>query len=330
MKKRDELIWEKIALRLSNEELSESDNDIFVEWQGEDENNKKLFQTLNSVHLQSDDDAMKHKDEILNLTYSKMFSLSLTDSKSKKKGWLFTVSIAASLLLLLGLGGYVYLNNANQERLISYSCPAGQYSKKIVLPDNSEVILNSGSKLTYDEKNFSHKNRKVHLDGEAMFDVTHDEDCPFIVGVSCGQVKVLGTQFNVRSYKNEDQMQATLVRGSVEVTSKLTNEVIRIRPNEQATIVKSEGRLSVSQVNIDDYILWKDGWLQFQALPFKDIVFLLERNYNVKIDIENNNSNNQLFTGRFRRSENIEDVISVIQVYCKYQFKKVNNQYVIY
>jgi len=329
MKKRDDVIWEKIALSLSNEELSETDKKDLDDWQENDVENRKLHDILNGIHLYSEDDALTDKEEILNLTYSKMFSIIPSENKSRKKSRFILLSIAASILLLLSFGTYLFLKNQNNGNVLSYYCAAGEHAKKVILPDDTEVILNSDSRLTFSKNSFSHHHRNVKLDGEAMFSVTHDKKHPFLVDVSVGQIKVLGTKFNVRSYPNEEKTEATLIEGSVEISSKETKEVIRIKPDEQASISRKNGSLSVAQVNVDDFIMWKDGWLQFQSMPLKEITRLLERHYNVKITIQNDNLNNALFTGRFNEDEGLENIISVIQLYCKYKYIIKNNEYFI-
>src|SRR5687767_10483603 len=89
----------------------------------------------------------------------------------------------------------------------------------IVLPDGTKVWLNAGSKLTYD-KSFGEVIRNVKLTGEAYFDVVHNSDKPFVIHTTAMDIKVLGTEFNVKSYPDERTAEASLIRGSIEVTLK--------------------------------------------------------------------------------------------------------------
>ena len=91
---------------------------------------------------------------------------------------------------------------------------------KIVLPDGSQVWLNAGSKLDYNNFVFNKDLREVTLDGEAYFDVTKNAEKPFIIHTKKMDVKVIGTAFNIRSYNDERTAEASLIRGSIEVTLK--------------------------------------------------------------------------------------------------------------
>jgi len=326
MKKCDDKTWEKIALGLSNEELSDKDTQFIGEWQKEDAN-RQLFDILAGIRLLPDEEAQKDKDIVLNMTWSKMFSSAQIQHKKRRN--FFMAGMAATVLILLSVGGFYYRNSTEVEKYTSVYCPVGELTKKVILPDNSEVILNSDSRLVYSEKSFADNRRKVSLEGEALFTVSHDKRHPFTVNVNGAAINVLGTCFNVRSYPNEDQMQTTLINGSVEIENTKTAGIVRIKPNEQATLSRAKGNLEITNVNVEDYVKWKEGWLQFQSLAFRDITRMLERHFNVKIAIENNNLKDELFTGKFKNDEKLEDILKVIQVYGKFKYQLKNNEYVI-
>jgi ferric-dicitrate binding protein FerR (iron transport regulator) len=328
MKNCDDKVWEIIAMNLSNEKVSESENQLFEDWKNQDDNNLHMYSILQGIKLSGEEDSQIFKDEILNLTYSKMFSS--TQIIQKKRRSFFMMGIAASIAVLLTIGGFFLFNNSGADELTTVYCAAGELSKTVILPDKSEVILNSDSRLIYNENSFSNNQRKVSLEGEAIFTVTHDKEHPFTVNVNGASIKVLGTCFNVRSYSNEDQVLTTLINGSVEVESTKTIGSVRIKPNEQAILSRTKGNLEVVTVNVDDYVMWKEGWLQFQSLAFRDITRLLERRFNVKIAIQNNNLEDELFTGRFKQNEKLEDILKVIQVYGKFNYELKNNEYIIY
>ena len=98
------------------------------------------------------------------------------------------------------------------------SNPFGMLST-ITLPDGSKVILNAGTTITYPNA-FVSKNREVEINGEAFFEVAHDAEHPFIVKANQINVEVLGTQFNVKAYEEDDWIEVSLSEGKVEVQSK--------------------------------------------------------------------------------------------------------------
>lgn len=104
------------------------------------------------------------------------------------------------------------------------------------MPDSSEIWLNAGTAIKYPEK-FSKAQRLVYLDGEAYFSVRKDAAKPFIVETSQLSVKVLGTQFNVKAYANDELVTTTLTSGKVEVTPPVQGSQI-LKPNEQLTYDK--------------------------------------------------------------------------------------------
>ena len=148
---------------------------------------------------------------------------------------------AASILLLIaiGIGAQMFLENLNKNQLCKVIVGKGQKSI-VILPDNTKVWLNSESELTY-PASFGTSKREVSLVGEAYFSVTHDKKHPFLVNTSEIKVKVYGTEFNLKCYKGEQTVETTLVKGSLGITVKGNTDVdeVLIRPNEQYIYYKS-------------------------------------------------------------------------------------------
>jgi len=159
------------------------------------------------------------------------------------------------------------------------------------LPDGSEVWLNSGTKITF-PKHYG-KIRNVELTGEAYFKVVKDGK-PFIVKTDYGKIQVMGTSFDVKSYKDEN-FETTLVEGSVKVSNNL-NQVSILKPGQQS-IINEENEMLKSDVNTDLYTSWKKGKLIFVKEPFKNVAKALERWYNVKIVIQGDKLKNLGYTG---------------------------------
>ena len=163
--------------------------------------------------------------------------------------------------------------------------PYGKRSR-VVLPDQTEVWLNSGSKLTYPVK-FDGDKREVFLQGEALFDVTHDEKRPFFVLTKQIDVRVLGTKFNVSAYDEDSIVQTVLVRGSVELEykSKLWGISVnqKIVPGTLAVFDTVEKSVNQSLVDTDYFTSWKDGYLILENSQLSEIAKKLSRYYNVRI-----------------------------------------------
>ncbi|MEG0500477.1 MAG: FecR family protein, partial [Rikenellaceae bacterium] len=143
-----------------------------------------------------------------------------------------------------------------------------KYSYTIVLSDGSEVCLNAGSELKYPE-NFGGDAREVTLNGEAYFKVTKSK-IPFVVKVNNVRVKVYGTEFNINNlYSNT--IETTLVSGSVGVKTEENEEVI-IKPNQMISVNKSTNESVVSEVDVENYISWKNGNFHYTDYSFTDVI----------------------------------------------------------
>lgn len=226
---------------------------------------------------------------------------------------------------------------------------------KMVLPDGTTVWLNSGSKLTYAD-NFRDSIRAVELDGEAFFDVTKDAKHPFIVHTSGIDIRVLGTAFNVKSYSTEATIEATLIRGLIEVVKK--NEPkspkIILRPHEklvfnkaEETIVKSSGidaseiiakkivlapkEISITPLpkNRPDTALAETSWvynkLIFEGDSFSELAIKMERWFNVHFVFNDMKVSEYRFRGVFE-NENIEQALKALQLTASFKYEINGNE----
>jgi len=212
-----------------------------------------------------------------------------------KKVAMSLLKLAAVLILGLFIGLLVQSMQKAEPVFYTAIAPKGSISQ-MILPDSTMVYLNAGSELKYTEetpKNFFQRkvgNRKVFLTGEAWFDVSRNEKKPFTVHTPFYNVEVLGTQFNVKAYPNDDEVVATVERGSVKVVSSenLTmKEAQTLQQGEQLVYTKNEG-INISDVNTRRFTAWKDNKLIFINMNLKDLFVLLERKYGVDIEVADN------------------------------------------
>lgn len=197
-----------------------------------------------------------------------------------------------------------------QEEEISLNqltVPKGRQSS-ILLADGTKVWVNSGTVLRFPDR-FDGDDRTIHVNGEIYLEVKKDSSHPFYVETSRMKVKVLGTSFNVTAYNDDPQQAVILKEGSVSVDN-CSGEEKRIKPNEMLVLDKEQ--MSVSHVDIYDYISWKDGFLQFNQKELKDILSRLSHYYYLRFacssDIENLKC-----TGKLILFENVEQVLQTLQ-----------------
>ena len=153
----------------------------------------------------------------------------------------------------------------------------------------------------------------MKLAGEAYFVVTKGER-PFIVETSLEEVKVFGTEFNVMAYEDEEELQTTLVKGSVGVLAK-GMEVIgfqKIVPGEQFLLNRKTGKTEVVTVDVFPYVAWKDGLFVSQNDNLETILRKVARWFNVEIFYQNPELKQKRFFGIMKRQTRLQEVLDVI------------------
>ncbi|MCX6222336.1 MAG: FecR domain-containing protein [Bacteroidia bacterium] len=191
--------------------------------------------------------------------------------------------------------------------------PNGKRSQ-ITLSEGTKVWLNSGSKLIYPAM-FAENKREVYIDGEAVFDVTHMKDKPFVVSTKDFDIKVLGTVFNVNAYSDDQNSSTVLEEGKIELVysaSILSKEKLDITPGTMAVYDRKQKTISQQKVNPQKYLSWREGYLTLNSEKLNDILKKLSRYYNIEMVITDERLKNQTFSGYLDLKNSPEEVLSVI------------------
>lgn len=209
-----------------------------------------------------------------------------------------------------------YKHSNVEDEVLIYNTLTVPYGKrfKVILSDGTQVDLNAGTSLKYPVKFIAGNNRQVFLDGEAFFDVTKDTEHPFIVNVNELNVEVLGTQFNISSYPEDEFIRTVLVEGAVSVYENTNNaEASILEPEHQAIWNKENKSVSIEEADTPLFTSWIDGKIVFRHMSFKNIIKKLERHYNVIILSNNVVLNEETFTASF----DIETIEQVLEAFDK-------------
>lgn len=193
--------------------------------------------------------------------------------------------------------------------------PGGQY--QVVLPDGTQVWLNSSSSLSYPTE-FAGNSRTVKLTGEAYFEVAKNKDKPFYVEMNNVQAKVLGTHFNISAYADDDDLTTTLLEGSVQISK--NGSLTLLKPGQQAVIGSNANAITVSKAHINEAMAWKNGYFMFNDDNIVDIMKKVSRWYDADIEYQGNFSN-QRFGGTFTRSKSIADLLKNLEQISNVHFK---------
>jgi ferric-dicitrate binding protein FerR (iron transport regulator) len=214
-------------------------------------------------------------------------------NKSKKETKVRTLNIktfykAAAVLTVLLTSAYFLFYNTTS----SFETQIAQ-TKTFHLPDDSEVLLNAASKITFNEKKWADK-RALTLEGEAYFQVKKGQT--FSVNTTDGVVKVLGTHFNVKQRKN--YFEVNCFEGLVSVTH--NNKTVKLPPGKSFRLINN----NIEEV--PDFDAQNPSWMQsessFDRIPLDQVIAELERQYDIKVKTEGVNTS-KLFTGSFTHND---------------------------
>ena len=211
----------------------------------------------------------------------------------------------------------VYQNAKSNPSVIKYNYltipRGGQFFIK--LSDGTQVSLNSESQLKYPVHFIEGETRKVELVyGEAYFDVspsTNHKGAKFKVLNNTQEIEVLGTEFNIKAYKDEVNIYTTLVEGKVAINTPNLKQLLT--PNQQSILDTQNNTLSVIKVDVLEVISWKEGVFSFINKPLKDIMKVLYRWYDVDIIFYNKELESVEFIGTLNKNQSIDEVLSIMK-----------------
>lgn len=207
------------------------------------------------------------------------------------------------------------IRDAGNEPIYNYlTIPrGGQFF--VQLSDGTKVWLNSESKLKYPVKFQKGKTREVELVyGEAYFKVspsTNHNGSKFHVLTKFQEVDVLGTEFNIKAYNEENEIATTLVEGRVQIQKDGIRKILR--PNQQSIIYSDTHAIAVQEVDVSREISWVNGMFSFDEASLKEIMAVLSRWYDVEVTFEWAEPKNFVFTGVVERAESIDNILRLIE-----------------
>jgi transmembrane sensor len=323
---------------LSGEARPEDKQDLLV-WLGEHPEHMELVRQSESIWHALE--IISQKDHYNSgEAFKKFRTMAGQSRKEKNKSLKLTIDkvirIAAVIAIIASISYIVFTPAAKETVSVNgiYTVIAPIGSKaQVILPDGTKVWLNAGSKIDY-QLNNALNIREVNLEGEGYFEVAKDINRPFIVNTSDMKIRALGTKFNVKAYKSDQIVVATLIEGKVKIErknqKKKSAESLILEPKQQASIYKEAAETPNRQsgVNVRDSIIrplpgnttmnsivleekvntdittaWKSNYLYFENETFANLAIKLERRFGVNIKFGNDKIANYRFTGKF------EDVI---------------------
>lgn len=322
---------ELIAAYLNNE-LDQAQRVELEQWVAAKAAHKQYFYEMTEVWLTAHATAgSKAESERAFQHFRPRISVS---PQKKRVSFLLTRVAAAVLAGLLLIGTGYYLGDASSDEPTLYALqtvevPLGSRSR-IVLPDETVVWLNAGSKLSY-QSGFSQNDRNVRLEGEGYFEVSRNEELPFIVNTDDIDIRVLGTRFSVKAYDDEENIEVVLAEGSVNFINKndLQSSLI-MKPEQQAIYNKESKTTNVRKVPASQADNWTTGAHFFNELTLQQIARQLEKTFDVTILFRDEEKKKLTFYGDFRRDDSLEDILMIVSSSGKFTYRKTEDIIEIY
>lgn len=212
----------------------------------------------------------------------------------------------------------------DNHELTTLSVPQGKQAK-IMLDDGTTIWMNADSKITFPRHFYENGPREVTLEGEACFEIAHEENRPFIV--TCGNVKTtdLGTKFNIRSYK-ESPSTITLINGKIDVNNGKQKAVLY---PEEAISISEKGDMNLITADMDVTTSWMNGLFYFDGQSLQEILTEIGRWYNVNVVFTTNKHLNEKLHLNTERDQDIQAVIKQIRMICSAKIQLTNKALIV-
>lgn len=235
-----------------------------------------------------------------------------------------------AVVVSVGIGAKLYLDSPEMAQtgriaMSEVSVNHGEH-KQVTLPDGTVVTLNAGTILRYPAE-FTSGIRLIEMDGEAFFEVRRDESKPFVVRTQQADIKVLGTSFNVKAYREDDLMAVSVRTGKVEVD--MPESILRLLPDEQLVVNHTNGEIYKKNEDTRKVTSWLQGGLYFNRTPISGVARDLERMYDCEIVFDPHCVFDEHIYGE-HDNKSLESVLNAIQYSTGIRYKKDGSRIVLY
>jgi transmembrane sensor len=275
--------------------------------------NQELHTALKTVWSR-----INNADEVPPIDKEKIFKNIITPapvySIKKRLAWL-RIAAAACILVLAVAGFYYWFNHPSKTSVVQRQAyPVNQpvsYTRHIILPDGSIVVLHANSTIDY-STSFNSGERKLTLSGEAYFDIAHDTTRPFTIYTGTIKTTVLGTAFNIRAYPGTNEVTVAVTRGKVKVENE-KNVLALLEQDQQVTCNIQQSIAKQQKVNAAELVTdWTKQDMIFEEVSFEEITKIVSKRYGVTIEFKNPALKPCRIKASFGGTENLEKVLEVL------------------
>lgn len=311
MKSNKEINWELLAKDLSGEsdlETKNSQDSSFVEFDGVMDEVRDIWEDA------------KYAQEMEEINTEAAWGKVQQEIRRNKSLRIKKMIYSVAAILIFIVGSYVSFQTLGFVNHDIHVAEDGVTNFQ--LKDGSSISLNVGSELVYDT-NFGKEERRVKLKGEGFFEVSRDEQKPFIIEAGDIEIKVLGTAFNINTYKSEHYSSVTVESGRVLVTALESNDSVELTKGEIVTFTPSNGQLLTSKNTNVNYNAWKTRTLKFNNTGLEEVFQILEDVYHVDIQSDSilKPEDEQVITATFK-DHSLEHILKSVCFTFNYKYDK--------
>jgi ferric-dicitrate binding protein FerR (iron transport regulator) len=322
--------WKLLAKYLAGE-VNDGESKAITEWLDRKPENRTLFNQLKSDWKIMDKMNLRFNvdnawDKLYNrIRTGEMHVVREFDGNRKRHAFrlLFTpIKVAATILLAVALGtAIIYLNGNLMHTTIATD--ANNAASRFELPDGSTIYLNADTRLSY-SRNFGRKNRDVRLVGEAYFEVTPDQQMPFVISAHKARVKVVGTSFNVNAKIGANKVEVYVTSGKVELSEANNGDnFVLLEPGYIGKL--DMDHISATKSDNSNCIAWKTGKLDFRDTRLSEVVEVLSDVYRVNILFRESGLDTTRINGNYDKDP-LDSILKVICTQNHLIVEKVDNK----
>ncbi|MFT2008857.1 FecR family protein [Pontibacter sp. 13R65] len=243
--------------------------------------------------------------------------------------WQRVASVAAVLVLML-LGAYYQFKSNEAPLSYSYLTSGKGQHVKILLPDSSSLWLNEHTKLRYVRNGFGINNREIWLEsGEAYFDIKRNEHLPFIVHSGPLETKVLGTAFNIKRSANYPEIQVSVTRGKVQVSSSAASLAL-LTKGKQISYDTLTTKHEVGNINPNYATAWQAPAVNLERASFKELAEVYYSLYNIRLTTGRDKIKNYKYTLTLDKQLSGDKTLEIIAAIHQLKHKKENGKIVLH
>ncbi len=309
--------------RILSGEANQEEKGIFYRGLSETKSDEALFYDIKSLWIRASmqNDSMD-VDAEYNLFLNRIKQPTQKSTYSIGKQVMKYAAIILFMLCIGGLSGYFISGwdiKNNGSGMQKFSALKGSVSI-VELADGTKIWLNSGSQLTYREDPKG-KQRLAKLTGEAFFEVTHNENFPFLVKAGKLTIRDLGTTFNIKAYCRDNLIEISLVEGKAELLNSNGNTLTALHPGESAIYSTDTEKFEIRQITDNVLSAWREGKFVIRDQRLEDIFNELSRWYDVEFRFENQKFKDYRYTGNIKKTTTVQHILKMLRLTTHFNYR---------